>query len=155
MQNVSLKVLTHPPKQNSEIIDSIQQKYSRHLISFIIKIYFGNRKGIYVTNDCECVLLVVSNIWSIIYSWFIIGIVTRSTQWKPLEGQILPTLLQHLSSPTLLPLFIGVLVARSLVNCFAFHRSLFVGLSLFFWPLRFLSFALRILIIPLVPSIFS
>jgi hypothetical protein len=50
------------------------------------------------------------------------------------------------------PGFSGVCVARSLVFCVMFHRSLFVLLSLFFWPLCCLSFDLLLLVNPLVSS---
>ena len=51
--------------------------------------------------------------------------------------------------PSLCPFFNGVRVARSLVFCVMFCRSLFVLLSFFFWPLFFLSFLdLRTLITP-------
>ena len=50
------------------------------------------------------------------------------------------------------PDFNGVRVARSLVFCVMFCRSLYVLLSFFFWPLCCLSFDLRILITPLVSS---
>jgi hypothetical protein len=55
------------------------------------------------------------------------------------------TLPENLSSP---PVFCGVRVARSLVLCVMFCRSLFVLLYFFFWPLCCLSFDLRILITP-------
>jgi hypothetical protein len=54
------------------------------------------------------------------------------------------TLLEYLSSPSVIS---GIRAARSLVFCVEFCRSLFVLLSLFFWPLCFLFlFRLRILI---------
>ena len=46
--------------------------------------------------------------------------------------------------------FSGVHVARSLVLCVMFYRSLLVLLSFFVWPWCCLSFDLRILITPLV-----
>ena len=55
--------------------------------------------------------------------------------------------------PDLSPVFIGILVVRSLVFCIVFCRSLFVLLSFFNWPLCCLSiFDLQILITPLVSS---
>jgi hypothetical protein len=51
-----------------------------------------------------------------------------------------------------LPVFGRVRIARSLVCCVMFCRSLFVPLSFFFWSLCCLSFGLRILITPLVSS---
>ena len=52
--------------------------------------------------------------------------------------------------PEFIPVFIGVRVARTLVFCVVFCRSLFVLLSFFCWPLCCLSFFdLRILITPL------
>jgi len=55
-----------------------------------------------------------------------------------LVEQELLTLLKHLSS---LPVFSGVRVTRSLVLCvYMFCRSLFVLLSLIFWPLCCLFF---------------
>jgi hypothetical protein len=62
----------------------------------------------------------------------------------------LPTLPEYLSSP---PLLSEVRVARSLVFCVVFCRSLFVPLSLVFLPWCCLSvFELRILITHLVSS---
>jgi hypothetical protein len=55
-----------------------------------------------------------------------------------LVEQELPTLPEHLSSP---PIFSEVRVARSLILCVVFSRSLFVLLSFFFWPLCCLSFS--------------
>jgi len=46
----------------------------------------------------------------------------------------------------------GDRVAQSLVFCIAFCISLFVVLSFFFWTLYYLSFALRLLITPLISS---
>jgi len=51
------------------------------------------------------------------HSWPITGFVTRLTRRVPLVEQELPTLPEHLS---LLPVFIGVLVTRSLVLCVCF-----------------------------------
>ena len=60
---------------------------------------------------------------------------------------------EHPSSP---PVFCGVCVARSLVLCVMFCRSLFVLLSFFFWPLCCLFFFnLWLLITSLVSSNFS
>jgi hypothetical protein len=55
----------------------------------------------------------------------------RTGKCLPLVEQELLTLLEHMSSP---PDFSGVRVTRSLVLCSCF-RSLFVLLSIFFWPL--------------------
>jgi hypothetical protein len=51
-------------------------------------------------------------------------------------------------SPGFTPVFSGVRGALSLVFCAMFCRSLFVLLSIFFWPLYCLSFDLRLLITP-------
>jgi len=60
---------------------------------------------------------------------------------------------ERLGSP---PVFSGVRVARSLVICVMFCRSLLVLLSIFAWPLYYLSsFDLRLLITLLAPSNFS
>jgi hypothetical protein len=67
----------------------------------------------------------------------------------PLAKHELIALPKCLSSP---PGFSGVRVTWSLVLCVMICRSLFVLLSLFFWPLCCLSFNLRILITPLVSS---
>ena len=68
----------------------------------------------------------------------------------PLVEQGLLTLPEHMSSP---PFFSGVHVARSLVFCVVFYRSLFVLLCIFFWPLCCLFFLdLRIMITPMVSS---
>jgi hypothetical protein len=61
------------------------------------------------------------------------------------------TLPEHHSS---LSTFTGLLATHS-VFCVVFCRSLFVLLSFLFWLLRYLSFDLRLLIIPLVSSNFS
>ena len=68
-------------------------------------------------------------------------------------GQIVINSQQEMSilpeHPSLCPFFNEVRVARSLVFCVMFCRSLFVLLSFFFWPLFFLSFLdLRTLITP-------
>jgi hypothetical protein len=53
--------------------------------------------------------------------------------------------------PEFIPCFCGVRVARSLVFCVMFCRSLFVLLTFFFWPLYCMSFFdLQYLITPLV-----
>jgi len=73
------------------------------------------------------------------------GFVTRVTRRAQLAEQELLTILEHMcSSP--------VRVARSLVLCVVFCRSLFVLLSFFSWPLYCLFFDIRILIAPLVSS---
>ena len=59
-----------------------------------------------------------------------------------------------LGAPELTSDFRGVRVARSLVFCVMFCGSLFVPLSVFFWPLSCLSFDLRLLITSLVSSNF-
>ena len=59
-------------------------------------------------------------------------------------GQELLTLPERRSSPVLV--LSGVRVARSLVFCVIFCRWLFVLLSFFVWPMRCLSFDLRVLI---------
>jgi hypothetical protein len=70
-----------------------------------------------------------------------------SGSWGPLRGNI--SLPEHLSSP---PVFSGIRVARFLVFCAVFCRSLIVLLFLFFWSLCCLFFDLRNLIGPLVSS---
>jgi len=55
--------------------------------------------------------------------------------------QALLTLPEHLNSS---PVFSGVRVARALVFCVVFCRSLFILLSFFFWSLYCLSFDLRL-----------
>jgi hypothetical protein len=64
--------------------------------------------------------------------------------------QELLTITEYLSSP----FFSGVHVTRSIVFCVMFCRSSFVLLSFFFFSLCRLFFDLRIMIIPLVSSIF-
>ena len=69
----------------------------------------------------------------------------------PRMGQELLTILEQLS---LSLIYNGVRVARSLVFCVVYCRSLFVLLSIFFWPLHSLPFFdLRLLITPLVSNI--
>jgi hypothetical protein len=65
------------------------------------------------------------------YSWLVNGFVTRLTRWVLLVEHELPTLLEHMSSPTG---FSGVRVTRSLVLCVCFVDR-FVLLSFFVWPL--------------------
>ena len=55
-------------------------------------------------------------------------------------------------APGFIPIFSGVRVARSLVFCVMFRRSLFVRLSFYIWTLCCLSFDIRLLITPLVSS---
>jgi len=95
--------------------------------------------------------LVVNTFRSFPHSWLITGFVTRVTWQVPLlVEQTLPTLPEHLSSPQV---FSGFHVTGSLVLCEMFCRSLFVVLSVFFWPLCCLSFFdLQIQITPLVSS---
>ena len=75
--------------------------------------------------------------------------VTRVTRRVPLVVKELPTLPEHLSPSSA---FSGVRIARSLVFCAVFCRSLFVPLCLFLWPWCCLSFNLWILIAHLVSS---
>ena len=72
-------------------------------------------------------LFVVIIIRSFPHSWLITGFVTRETQWVPHVEQKLLTLPDHTSSP---PVISGVHVARSLVFCVMFYRSLFVLLAI-------------------------
>ena len=72
------------------------------------------------------------------------------TRRVPLVEQELLTIPEYLSSP----FFSGVHVTRSIVFCVMFCRSSFVLLSFFFFSLCRLFFDLRIMIIPLVSSIF-
>jgi hypothetical protein len=76
----------------------------------------------------------------------------QRTRRLPLLEQELISLPEHVGSP---PVFSGVRVARSLVFCVVFCRSLFIILSLFSWSFCCLFFDLRILIIPLVSSNYS
>ena len=58
-------------------------------------------------------------------------------------------------TPQLTPAFNWVHIARSIVFCVMFYRSLFVFVSFFFWPLCCLSFDLRLLLTLLVYYNFS
>jgi len=58
-------------------------------------------------------------------------------------------------APEFTPSFSGLRVARSLVFCVVFCRSLFALLSFFFWSLCCLSFNLQLLITLLISSNFS
>jgi len=81
------------------------------------------------------------------------GFAKRVKRHAPHVEQELLILPEHLRSP---PVFSVVRVARSVVFHVMLFRSLFVRLSLFFWPLCCLSFIdLRLLIIPFVSSNFS
>ena len=79
-----------------------------------------------------------------INSWHISGFVTKVVWWVPLVEQELPTFPEHMSS---YPVFSGVFVARSLVFCVLFCRSLFVPLSFFFRPLYCLSFFISAIVL--------
>ena len=99
---------------------------------------------------CLYKIIVVNTFRSFPHSWLITDFVKKLTRRLPLVEQELLTFPDHLSSPQV---FSGVRVARSLVLCVMFCRSLFVLLSLFFCLLCFLSFLdLWILITPLVSS---
>ena len=99
---------------------------------------------------CLHKIIVVNTFRSFPHSWLITDFVKKLTRRLPLVEQELLTFPDHLSSPQV---FSGVRVARSLVLCVMFCRSLFVLLSLFFCPLCYLSFLdLWILITPLVSS---
>ena len=84
----------------------------------------------------EYVPLVISTPRSFPHALLITGLVTILTRRMPLVEEKLPTLPEHLSS------------------CCSIFRFLFCGSFFlrFFWPLYYLSFDLRILIIPLVSS---
>ena len=99
---------------------------------------------------CLYKIIVVNTYRSFPHSWLITDFVKKLTRRLPLVEQELLTFPDHLSSPQV---FSGVRVARSLVLCVMFCRSLFVLLSLFFCLLCYLSFLdLWILITPLVSS---
>jgi hypothetical protein len=70
------------------------------------------------------------------HSWLITGVVTRLTRQVPLVEQELLTLPEFLGS---LPVFCEARVTRSLVFMCMYHRSLFILLYFFFWPLCCLS----------------
>ena len=98
-----------------------------------------------------CSVFVMITIWSFPHSYLIIESTTRVTRPVLLVEQELITLPEHLRS---LPVIGGVRVARSLIFCVVFCRSLFVLLSLLFCPLCCLSFYdLQILITPLVSCV--
>ena len=108
--------------------------------------------NICVTNDHGHVPPVVSTTRSFPHSWRITGFVTILTRRVPLVEHELLNLPEHLSSPPIL--------VRSCYSIFSFMcmfcRSLFVLLYFFFCPLCCLFFFdIRILITPLVSSIFS
>ena len=72
--------------------------------------------------------MVVSTSGLCSHSWFIIELVTRVTRRVSHMEQKLLTRLEHMSSPQVLG---GVNVARSLVFCVVFCKSLFAFLSFF------------------------
>jgi hypothetical protein len=99
---------------------------------------------------CLYKIIVVNTFRSFPHSWLITDFVKKLTRRLPLVEQELLTFPYHLSSSQV---FSRVRVARSLVLCVMFCRSLFVLLSLFFCLLCYLSFFdLWILITPLVSS---
>jgi len=106
-------------------------------------------RNICVKNDHGYVPLVVNTFRSFSHSWLITGFIIILTRQVPLVEQELLTIPEHRSLPTCVS---GLRVARSLVLCVMFCRSLFVLLSFFFSLLCCLSFDLRILITPLVSS---
>jgi hypothetical protein len=73
----------------------------------------GDRYGISVSRVCSTCRKHFQ-FRSFPYSWLVNGFVTRLTRWVLLVEQELPTLLEHMSSPTG---FSGVRVTRSLVLC--------------------------------------
>ena len=62
--------------------------------------------------------------------WLIAGFVTRTIRQVPRVEQELPSLPDHLCSSG------GVRIVRSVFFCLMFCLSLFVLLSLFYWPLH-------------------
>jgi hypothetical protein len=99
---------------------------------------------------CLYKIIVVNTFRSFPHSWLITDFVKKLTRRLPLVEQELLTFPDHMRSSQV---FSGVRVARSLVLCVMFCRSLFVLLSLFFCLLCYLSFSdLWILITPLVSS---
>jgi hypothetical protein len=106
--------------------------------------------NICATNDHGYVPLVVNTSRYFPHSWLITGFVTRLTRRLQLVEQELPTLPEHLSSPSV---FTGVRVTRYLVLCACFVNRCWSFCIFFVWPLCCLSFfELRILITPLVSS---
>ena len=79
-------------------------------------------RNIYATNDLMYVPLVNTSC-CFPHSWHITGFVTRVTRRVPLVEQELLNIPEHLRSP---PVFGQVYVARSLVFCVVFCRSLFI-----------------------------
>jgi len=74
----------------------------------------------------------------------------------PLNGSLTNYTLLHIGQISVKTVFSWDRVARSLVFCVMFYRSLFVLLSYFFWSLCCLSFFdLRLLVTASVSSIFS
>ena len=76
-----------------------------------------------VTNEHGYVPPFVSSSWSVLHSILITGFVSRVTWWVSLVEQELLTRPEHLDSPTVIG---GVRIARSLVDCVAFCRSLYL-----------------------------
>jgi hypothetical protein len=74
-----------------------------------------------------------NHIRSFPHSWLITWFVTRLTRRVPLVERKLPTLPEHKSSTS----FLGFRVARSVVFCVIFCRSLFFYVFFFLWPLCF------------------
>jgi len=70
---------------------------------------------------------------------------TATRRMLHVEQQLL-ILPEHVGSP---PVFSGVSLARSLVFCVVFYRSLFVLLAFFFWQLLCLPFFDLRLLLPL------
>ena len=73
----------------------------------------GDRYGISVSRVCSTCRKHFP-FRSFPYSWLVNGFIIRLTRWVKLVEQELPTLLEHMSSPTG---FSGVRVTRSLVLC--------------------------------------
>jgi hypothetical protein len=102
--------------------------------------------NIFVTIDHGYVPLVANTSRFFPHSRLITGFVTRLTRRMPLVEQELPTVPEHLNSPT----WGSCYSIFSLI--WMFSRSLFVLLCFFFWSLCCLFFDIRFLIAPLVPS---
>ena len=80
-------------------------------------------RKICVTNEHGYVPPIVNSSWSVLHSILITGFVSRVTWWVSLVEQEPLTLPKHLDSPTVTG---GVRIARSLVDCVAFYRSLYL-----------------------------
>jgi hypothetical protein len=99
-------------------------------------------------NHINCLLFSWGN--NIFYEWNVLVNENRVHSMSNRVGKCCLETAHQLTHPEFTPCFSGIRVTRSLLFCVVFCWWLIVLLKFFFWPLRCLSFDLRILITHLV-----